>query len=795
MRKATCTLAALAMVLWALGCPTDEPDDDTVGDDDTADDDDTGDDDTTGDDDDHGDDDTGDDDTDTPPDPCSFDGLAAVDLVDSHAVGQFSVDISGEADLVVTHAGDPARAVFEGPAFGQWLHVGRADLLVTETQGSFSIEVDGGVECTALRLDTASAAVDTGDVRLEGGFDDCPDATFVATLCEPDDGHLAISVTMDEPGYDLIRLHAASSAGEHIFGMGEQFPHDTLDLKGRTIPVLSQEGGVGRGHIPISTTVDLVSPGSGGSEESTYIAAPHYLTSEDRSLFLEDTEYAIFDFTGDDVISVSLFAPDLHGRVLYGDQPLDLIERYTAWAGRMPAPPAWASEGAIVALAGELDESLERIDDLVGAGAAVSAVWNQTWSGLSETYIGEQVLWNWVQDPNTHPDWAGWVADLDARGVRTLCYVNPMFVDVPQDHGPVSRNLFEEGEAAGYFVMDEHGDTLMLEVTAFEVGLLDLSNPQAFDWMKAVIADEMLAAAGCSGWMADFGEALPFDAHLASGEDAAAWHNHYPVQWARLNREVVEEAGVLGDVLFWNRSGHARTPSYALMVWEGDQLTTWDKYDGLTSALHGLIGGGFSGLSLNHSDIGGYTSLSYYGLGYSREEEQLLRWTEMAAFTALMRTHEGNQPGENAQVYDNDTTREHFSRMTRVYRALGFCREQLYTEAEDHGWPVVRHLAMHHPDDDTAWTIDDQFLLGEEILVAPIKNKCWTWPWCPYDKELYLPAGEWVHLWTGDVYGGASGEWITVSADIGEPAVFYRADGTVGPQLVLELTAEGIPAG
>ena len=98
------------------------------------------------------------------------------------------------------------------------------------------------------------------------------------------------------------------------------------------------------------------------------------------------------------------------------------------------------------------------------------------------------------------------------------------------------------------------------------------------------------------------------------------------------------------------------------------------------------------------------------------------------------------------------------------------------------------------PDDPTAWTVDDQFLLGDEILVAPIENKCWTSPWCPYDKELYLPPGPWVHLWTGDVYGDFDGEWVTVGAPIGEPAAFYRADGDVGPELVDRLADEGIAA-
>jgi len=334
---------------------------------------------------------------------------------------------------------------------------------------------------------------------------------------------------------------------------------------------------------------------------------------------------------------------------------------------------------------------------------------------------------------------------------------------------------------------------LMLPVTAFDVALLDLSSEPARQWMKDIITEEMLDYAGCSGWMADFAEALPFEAVMADGEHGDVWHNRYPVEWARLNREAVTEAGRLGDVLVYNRSGHTATPGAALLMWEGDQLVTWDKYDGLVSALHGLIGGGFSGVALNHSDIGGYTSMAWLGLGYTREPEQLKRWTEMAAFTAIMRTHEGNQPGENAQVYSDDEAREHFARMTRVYRALAFYRTELFAEAEQLGWPVVRHLAMHYPDEAELYGVDDQFLLGSEILVAPIKNKCWTWPVCPYEKEVVLPPGEWVHLWTGEVHGGSDAVTVTtVAAPIGEPAVFYRRDSAVGAFFVANLLDEGI---
>ncbi len=720
--------------------------------------------------------------------------VAQVAAQGTFGVGDFVVTIDDNGGLDVTHPRAPNRSLFASPADRALVSLAHVDFEVEEGQGSFTVDETVESQCQAARLGEVRS--DGKALILAGSFDEagCAAVTWRVELCQAGSGHLAFRVSSSDDRYNRVTLRAASEADERILGLGEQFPHDSLDLKGSEIPILSQEGGVGRGHTPISQAINLVSPGSSGDERTTYYAAPHYLTSHLRSLFLEDTEYAVFDFRADDVTEIRLQAPVMHGRILAGNSPMELIERFTEWAGRMPPLPEWVHDGAVIALARDLDEGEELVAQLRSRGAAIAAVWNQTWSGKAYTHIGEQVLWNWVQNPNFHPDWKGWVSRLQAQGIRTLCYVNSMLVDVPDDAGPVRRNLFQEAVAGDYLVKNAEGEPYRLAVTAFDVGLIDFTNEAAREWMKAVLVDEMISEAGCSGWMADFAEALPFDAQLASGVDAATYHNQYPVEWARLNREAIEEAGALGDVLIFNRAGAARSPAYSMLLWEGDQLTTWDKYDGLVSALHGLLNGGFSGIALNHSDTGGYTSLSLNGMfGYEREGELLARWTEMNAFTSMLRTHEGNQPGVNAQVYSDQQRMDHFARFTRVYRALGFYRRLLFQEAQERGWPVVRHLWLHYPNDPQAMAVDDQFLLGSEILVAPIKNKCWTPWWCPYNKEVYLPAGQWVHLWSGKVYGDASrGKRVTVKAPIGEPAVFYKRGSSVGATFVQNLRDEGI---
>ncbi len=700
-------------------------------------------------------------------------------------VGDFVLDLDPHGRLRVIHL-DADRFLFEAPDDRPWFQVGEAELEAHEHQGSFDLRETVHRLCEELTVTDADFA--GGALTLRAEFTDCDGADASVRFWSERPGHLSFAITPDEDRWDLIVLNDAIRPDERVYGLGEQAPHHTLDLRGRAIPVISQEGGVGRGHWPITPAVNAFSSGSGGSEESTYYAAPHYLTSRNRSMFLENTEVSVFDFTGDRTTSVWLHAGEMRGRILHGESPLELIERFTEYAGRMPALPEWANEGAIVALARPLDQSLAIVDDLIAHDAAIAGVWNQTWSGVSTTYIGEQVLWNWVQNPTHHPGWGAWSDALADRGARTLCYVNSMFRPLPDDAGDVPRDLYSEGLAGGYFVRDHHGDVLMLPVTAFDVALLDLTNEDARRWMKDILVEEMIGNANCSGWMADFAEALPFEAVMHDGRTGAEFHNEYPVEWARLNREAVEEAGLLGDVLVFNRSGFTTTPRHSMLLWQGDQLTTWDRYDGMKSAVHGLISGGFSGIALNHSDIGGYTSLSYAGLGYTREAEQLKRWTELSAFTAAMRTHEGNQPTANAQVYSDDAAMAHFARMTRVYRALADYRSELFADATGRGWPVVRHLAMHHPDVDAAWEQDLQFLLGPDVLVAPVVEKGHD------DRTAWLPPGLWVHLWSGDVVGHeVEADTVTVAAPLGEPAVFVRPERY--PEIVAALQAEGIAVG
>ena len=272
----------------------------------------------------------------------------------------------------------------------------------------------------------------------------------------------------------------------------------------------------------------------------------------------------------------------------------------------------------------------------------------------------------------------------------------------------------------------------------------------------------------------------------------------------------IDEAGRGDDIVFFNRAGYTRTPTYSTLLWQGDQMVTWDEHDGFQSAVIATLSGGFSGISLNHSDIGGYTNQSFSGLGFDREETLLLRWMEFSAFTAAYRTHEGLKPATNAQLYDNATTYDHFSRFAKVYKALAFYRKTLMEEAASKGYPVVRHPMLYYPDDNTLAALTDHVMLGSEFLVAPVVDKPLPGEaredqW----KKVYFPDASnrvWVHLFTGETFGKdqpyspplfnvinpARGNERWVRAPFGTPPVFYKQGSTVGAQAVANLRTLGV---
>lgn len=700
------------------------------------------------------------------------------------SLGNYELQIA-DNQLSVQHEADTDHNLWVSAEDGKLIAAYQTNLEIKDSRSSYTMTENVQAKCLVPEIQQYEQKADS--LVFTGPFKDCDDVTFELKFMLVD-GQLQFTLTTNQASYNHLVLNYETNVDEHFYGFGEQFSY--LDLKGKQVPILTQEQGIGRGEPLLSFLINIYSPGSAGSTLSSYYAVPQYITDQRRSLFLENSEYSRFDLTKDDAVSLNVFANQMTGRILYGENLLDLIEEFTVYAGRMKALPDWMNEGAILGLQGGTDIVRDIWYKMRDADTPIAGLWLQDWVGRRITLggAGKQLWWNWELDEEFYPDWDGLVTELDQNDVRVLGYINPFLVDVTEK-GNFNRNLYQEALGLDYLVKQEDGTPYPITITDFDAGIVDISNPDAKEWLKDVIKDNMYGA-GLSGWMADFGEALPFEAHLANGETGLTYHNKYPVEWAKLNAEAVAEMGMEDDTVFFMRSGFTQSPKYSSLFWLGDQATTWDHYDGLKSAIIGLMNGGFSGLSLNHSDIGGYTSLTLYGIGLKRSELLLKRWMEANAFSAVYRTHEGLAPDSNAQVYSNDDLVGHFAKFAKVYVALADYRKGLMQEAEEKGYPVVRHPILHYPQDDYFKSMDVtlfQFMLGEDFMVAPALYASTT------SREVYLPEGDWIQLWTGELVSApVGGIAFTAAAPLGEPPVYYRADSVAAQQVVERLEANGV---
>jgi sulfoquinovosidase len=705
---------------------------------------------------------------------------------DTHAIGDFILQRSSEG-LRVLHQHNPGRVLWESAADGDFIiaEMATANIRAFGTpEGSYTIRDkvaesygNPSIEAVDFASNRATVSGHLGGKPATIGF------RLIFEAVSP--SHLRFQIECPgEPAINRIRLRSASTTSEGFFGFGEQLTY--FNQKGNILPILVQEHGVGRGRPIMTQAIDIFAQGGGRNPYVTEAPAPHFISSRLRSLFLENTQYSMFDLCPAESFEVKVWSGIMTGRILYGEAPLDLIEAYTEYAGRMRALPNWVHTGAIVAVQGGTTVVSKKLDELRQAGVPLAGLWIQDWTGVRVTSAGKQLWWDWRLDDSFYPNWRQLVADLESHGARMLIYINPFLSNAPGHDA-----LFQDGQTRGYLVKKSDGTPYLIKNTDFFAALIDLSNPDTRTWIKGIIKSELIGRAGASGWMADFGEALPFDSKLSGGADPAAWHNIYSSEWAQVNREAIEEAGRSEDVVFFNRSGFTQSPKFSTLFWLGDQMQTWDQFDGIKTAVVGVLSGGISGFSLLHSDTGGYVTLSLNAGGrkipvVARNDELFQRWMELAAFTCVFRTHEGLDPTIAAQFDSSPANTAHLVRFAKVYKGLAEYRKRLVADAAARGYPVVRHLFLHYPDDPNTHLLRYQFLLGPDLMVAPALDP-------GVDAvDVYFPAGSaWSDLWTGADVGDA-GSWRHMPAPLSKPAVFLRRGASSTEEIRTSLQSVGV---
>ncbi|MCW3797586.1 alpha-glucosidase [Sphingomonas sp. BN140010] len=631
---------------------------------------------------------------------------------------------------------------------GPLASVGRGQASVAMYRGNFDIS-DSPTEVTEL----AAARLDGNAVllaELQGG-----EPLLALTLADHPHADGVLEVRSLRADLDRIWLRLSATEDENLWGGGEQMSY--LRLNGRRFPMWTSEPGVGRDKSDPFTQAMDAAGNAGGDYWTTNYPQPTFLSSRGYAVHADVSSYSVLDFIDAAGPTLELWQGQATIEFTAAPTLVELVSRLSIRFGRQPPLPDWAIGGAIVGLK-EGQRSFERLDRIIAAGASISALWCEDWAGIRETSFGRRLFWNWTWNAARYPDLPRRIKELRERGVRFMAYANPYLA--------VDGTLYREAAALGHLALAPSSDEpYAVDFGEFDAGVVDFTRDESRRWFADRVLGRELLDIGIDGWMADFGEYLPTDVRLASGEDPMRAHNRWPVLWAEVNDQALRSRGRRGDALFFMRAGFSGVQAHCPLLWAGDQSVDFSRHDGINTVITAALSAGLVGNAYSHSDCGGYTSLG----GKVRTAELMMRWCELAAFAPVMRTHEGNRPDENLQVDSTPELLACFAAWSRVHAALAPYVRHLCDQAVATGLPAQRPLFLHYPDDPDCAGIQDQYLYGEDLLVAPVVEEGAT------GRRVYLPEGDWVHVWNGSP---AAPGWTDAAAPLGSPPVYHRRGST-----------------
>jgi alpha-D-xyloside xylohydrolase len=508
---------------------------------------------------------------------------------------------------------------------------------------------------------------------------------------------------------------------EKIFGCGESFTG--LDKRGQKIVLWTDDA-------------------NGIENQGLYKPIPFFMSSRGYGMFMHTTTPITCDFGNNfNGVNSLMIGDDELDLFIFLGSPKEILDEYTRLTGKSPMPPLWSfglwmsrctynAEPQVREVAARLRENKIPCDVL-----HLDTGWFET---------------DWQCDyefsPSRFTNPKQMLSDLKAEGFHVSCWQLPYFVP--------KNKLFPELVANNLVVRDAKGNL------PDEDAVLDLSNPKTVEWYQAKLAG--LLNLGVSAIKVDFGEAAPNNGIWANGRTGFYEHNLFPLRYNKAVADITRQT--TGENIIWARSAWAGSQRYPLH-WGGDAEST-DA--GMAAELRGGLSFGLSGFSFWSHDVGGFTATSVDGM----DQDLFARWLAFGMLSSHSRCH-GIAPKE-PWLYGTNFMDKFRAIDEMKYRLMPY----VYAQAKDsseHGLPMVRALFVEFPDDPGSWTVDNEYLYGSSLLVAPLLHKGES------ARNVYLPPGTWIDYQDGRAY---SGGWQKIEAGA-IPEIILVRDGTALPRIAL----------
>lgn len=489
----------------------------------------------------------------------------------------------------------------------------------------------------------------------------------------------------------------------------------------------------------------FVTDPQGPETDQMYKPIPFFMSNRGYGMFMHTSAPVTCDFGATYIGLNKMFMGDenLDLFVFFGE-PKDILDEYTDLVGKPGMPPLWSF--------GTWMSRITYLSEKEGYDVAANIRKNKYPCDVIHFDTGWfDVDWqcDYKFSENRFQNPQQMLKDLRSQGFHVCLWQLPYFT-------PKNR-YFSELIEKDMYVKNGNGEL------PYEDVVLDFSNPETVKWYQDKLAG--LLNIGVSAIKVDFGEAAPLNGIYASGKSGWYEHNLYPVRYDMVVSEITKK--LHNENIMWARAAWAGSQRYPLH-WGGDAATT---NTGLLGTLRAGLSFGLSGFSFWSHDMGGFVK--------STPEDLYCRWIPFGFLTSHTRAH--GAPPTEPWLYDSKRVQDVFRKSAEMkYRLMPYVYAQA-KECTEKGLPMLRALFVEFPDDPGAWKVDDEYLFGSQILVAPLLESGMT------GRTVYLPEGKWIDYQTEKVYEGG---WHRIEAG-SLPIIMLVRDGSVLPHLKLaQSTAE-----
>jgi len=478
-------------------------------------------------------------------------------------------------------------------------------------------------------------------------------------------------------------------------------------------------------------------------------SVPFVISSKGWGLLFDNAQkgFLDIDITQKNIMEFSSMGGRMAYYVIACQNYDSLLFQYSKLTGFQPMPPRWAlgnlqsrfgyeSQAQAEEIVGKMQDEKFPMDALI-----IDLYWFG--EGVHDSFYMGNLEWykkNW-------PDPEVMIRRFDDRGIKTILITEPFVL-------PESK-YFEMLGREGLLGKNKNGSTYILEDFWFgQGGLFDIFEPGMQDWFWEKY--KLQIDRGVAGWWGDLGEPETHPADMIhSIGTAEEVHNIYGHYWHKMLWDKYNENYPNVRLFNLNHSGFAGSQRYSIYPWSGDVSRSWRGFQAQPRAVLGMT---LSGFSYMHSDLGGFA-------GGEKDEELYTRWLQYGTFNPVFRIH-GDSKAPVEPLFYSDSVKEVLREFINLrYRMLPYNYTLAWLNATQ-GTPLTRPLFFEEPGNPEVAEIDDTYLWGQNLLVAPIFEQG------QITRKLYMPQGNWFDFFTDEKYTG--GKWIEKNVVFDQIPVFVR---------------------